>query len=194
MPQIQPRISSIESTDRLRIPDFESESFLDVNFEGLANHVGSPIHVVADLDHTLRIPSDRLGLDVINHVSQARSDGVIESFNIGTDNIFGRYAPGALQIANRIYRPFVHDKMFIRKPHPAYFGKIIDDIQVPPSTIIMIGNDNYRDIYGANQVGMTTVQVPPIGSSILVEFARHHRGRRFMKLGKTAVNKLLTPQ
>ena len=177
-------------------PDFEVPSFLDINFEDLANHIGTAPHVIADLDHTLRIPSGPVDHAISEHISAARDAGSIESFSIGTDNLAGRFAPGAKQLADRIYSPFFHGRKLVHKPHPAFFWRIIDEVQSPPQTVIMIGNDPYRDIYGANAVGMTSVLVPPLGSSILIEFARHHkehRGRRIITAGRTALSELLNP-
>lgn len=184
-----------EIAERMQTPDFEYDKFVGINFEDLAEHVGAPFHVIADLDHTLRVPSDTVDPLISDHVKAARAAGSILSFSIATDNLFGRFAPGATEIAEKIYRPFFHDRVFVHKPHPAYYGRIVDDIKVPPSTIIMIGNDPYHDIFGANLVGMTTVQVPSIGSSIPTEFIRHHRhhrGRRVLATGKTALSKILS--
>ena len=191
MTQLCTRHYKRQFDERMQLPDFEVESFMDINFEDLATHIGKPFHAVADLDHTLRIPSDNVDSAISKHVSMARAAGSILSFSIATDNIFGRYAPGAVDVADKIFRLFIHDRVFVHKPHPAYYSKIVDDIQAPPSSIIMIGNEPYHDIFGANLVGMTTIQVPSIGASIPAEFIRHHRGRRIIALGKTAFSKVL---
>ena len=181
-----------ESVEQMQTPDFEAESFVGINFDELAAHAGGPLHVIADLDHTLRIPSGNVDSSVTEHISAARVAGSILSFSIATDNVFGHYAPGASEVSDKIYRPFIHDKVFVHKPHPAFYCRIVDDIQAPPSSILMIGNDPYNDIFGAKLVGITTMQVPSIGSSIPTEFLRRHkehRGRRILAAGKVALSK-----
>ena len=181
-----------QMVEQLQEPDFEADSFVGINFDELATHAGGPLHVVADLDHTLRIPSGNVDSAVSEHISAARVAGTIISFSIATDNLLCHYAPGAAEVSDKIYRPFFHHRVFVHKPHPAYYSRIIDDLDVPPSSIIMIGNDPYSDIYGANLVGMTTIQVPSIGSSIPTEFLRRHkehRGRRIIAAGKVALSK-----
>jgi len=44
-----------------------------------------------------------------------------------------------------------------RKPDPRLFRKALDRLQVPPAQAIFIGNDCYRDIFGARQLGMKTI-------------------------------------
>ena len=44
-----------------------------------------------------------------------------------------------------------------RKPDPRLFQKALDAMQVPASQVIFIGNDRFRDVFGAKQLGMKTV-------------------------------------
>src|SRR6267378_4322960 len=44
-----------------------------------------------------------------------------------------------------------------RKPDARLFQKALDGLQLLPSQAIFIGNDRYRDIFGAKQLGMKTV-------------------------------------
>jgi putative hydrolase of the HAD superfamily len=44
-----------------------------------------------------------------------------------------------------------------RKPDPRLFRMALERLQVPAEKTIYVGNDMYRDIYGAREVGMTTV-------------------------------------
>jgi putative hydrolase of the HAD superfamily len=44
-----------------------------------------------------------------------------------------------------------------RKPDVRLFQKALDDLQISPSEAIFIGNDRYRDVFGARQLGMKTV-------------------------------------
>jgi len=44
-----------------------------------------------------------------------------------------------------------------RKPDPRLFQKALDRLELLPGQAIFIGNDRYRDIFGAKQLGMKTV-------------------------------------
>jgi putative hydrolase of the HAD superfamily len=44
-----------------------------------------------------------------------------------------------------------------RKPDARLFQKALDGLQVSPGQAIFIGNDGYRDIFGARQLGMKTI-------------------------------------
>jgi putative hydrolase of the HAD superfamily len=44
-----------------------------------------------------------------------------------------------------------------RKPDPRLFQKALDELRVRPEHAIFVGNDRYRDVFGAQQLGMKTV-------------------------------------
>jgi putative hydrolase of the HAD superfamily len=44
-----------------------------------------------------------------------------------------------------------------RKPDPRLFQHALDALRVLPENAIFVGNDRYRDVYGAQQLGMKTV-------------------------------------
>lgn len=44
-----------------------------------------------------------------------------------------------------------------RKPEPRFFNMALAQMGLAPSEVIFIGNDMYRDVYGAKQLGMKTV-------------------------------------
>lgn len=46
-----------------------------------------------------------------------------------------------------------------RKPDPRLWGEALQDMKLHPSQVLYVGNDMYRDIYGAHQVGMRTIFV-----------------------------------
>jgi FMN phosphatase YigB (HAD superfamily) len=55
---------------------------------------------------------------------------------------------------------FVHrtisESFGVEKPHPAMFVSTCKALNLPPERMAMSGNDYYRDVEGANRVGMTT--------------------------------------
>ena len=46
-----------------------------------------------------------------------------------------------------------------RKPDARLFGKALDAMKLRPAEVIYVGNDMYRDIYGARQLGIKTIFV-----------------------------------
>ena len=44
-----------------------------------------------------------------------------------------------------------------RKPDPRLFQNALDELRVRPEHAIFVGNDRYRDVFGAQQLGMKTV-------------------------------------
>ncbi|MGW8195504.1 MAG: HAD family hydrolase [Desulforhopalus sp.] len=44
-----------------------------------------------------------------------------------------------------------------RKPDPRIFSQAIEQMQLSPQDVLFVGNDMYRDIYGAQQAGMQAV-------------------------------------
>ncbi len=51
-----------------------------------------------------------------------------------------------------------------RKPDARLFQAALTELQVRPENAIFIGNDRFRDIQGARQVGMRTIQFCPQGN------------------------------
>jgi putative hydrolase of the HAD superfamily len=45
----------------------------------------------------------------------------------------------------------------VRKPHERLFTAALMAMKMQPSEVLFVGNDMYRDVYGAKRVGMTTV-------------------------------------
>lgn len=44
-----------------------------------------------------------------------------------------------------------------RKPDPRLFQKALAGMRLKPKNVVFVGNDMYRDVYGAGQLGMKTV-------------------------------------
>jgi putative hydrolase of the HAD superfamily len=51
-----------------------------------------------------------------------------------------------------------------RKPDPRLFQAALTELQVCPEEAIFIGNDRFRDVFGAKQVGMKTILFCPYGN------------------------------
>jgi len=46
----------------------------------------------------------------------------------------------------------------LRKPHPAIFERVLDELGVAPEDALFVGDRLFEDIRGAAELGMTTVQ------------------------------------
>ncbi|GFK95293.1 Pyrimidine 5'-nucleotidase YjjG [Fundidesulfovibrio magnetotacticus] len=44
-----------------------------------------------------------------------------------------------------------------RKPDPRIFQMALDALNLPPQEVLFVGNDMYRDVFGAHRMGMKTV-------------------------------------
>jgi putative hydrolase of the HAD superfamily len=51
-----------------------------------------------------------------------------------------------------------------RKPDPRLFQAALTELQVRPEEAIFVGNDRFRDVFGARQVGMKTILFCPHGN------------------------------
>jgi len=51
-----------------------------------------------------------------------------------------------------------------RKPDPRLFQAALAELQVRPEEAIFVGNDRFRDVFGARQVGMKTILFCPHGN------------------------------
>jgi putative hydrolase of the HAD superfamily len=53
-----------------------------------------------------------------------------------------------------------------RKPDPRLFQSALTELQVSPGEAIFVGNDRFRDVLGARQVGMKTILFCPNGPQV----------------------------
>jgi putative hydrolase of the HAD superfamily len=80
-----------------------------------------------------------------------------------------------------------------RKPDPRLFQAALSKLQVCPEEAIFVGNDRFRDIHGARQVGMKTILFCPNGNPggspetepdyILYQYAELPRALEFFATG-----------
>ena len=52
-----------------------------------------------------------------------------------------------------------------RKPDPRLFQAALTELKVEPEEAIFVGNDRFRDVFGARQVGMKTILFCPHGNA-----------------------------
>jgi putative hydrolase of the HAD superfamily len=51
----------------------------------------------------------------------------------------------------------ISEALGVEKPHEAMFRTTSEALQIPLSRLAMVGNHYYRDVEGANRVGMTAI-------------------------------------
>jgi putative hydrolase of the HAD superfamily len=83
-----------------------------------------------------------------------------------------------------------------RKPEPRLFQAALTKLQVEPEEAIFIGNDRFRDVLGARQVGMKTILFCPDGNKggapetepdyLLYQYASLLRAIEFLSTGRGA--------
>jgi putative hydrolase of the HAD superfamily len=67
-----------------------------------------------------------------------------------------------------------------RKPDPRLFRKAIDNMGLEPSDVICVGNDMFRDTYGATMLGIKTIFLDSNqGTKSFENVAPHYRINRF---------------
>jgi putative hydrolase of the HAD superfamily len=88
------------------------------------------------------------------------------------DELSGRYKLAALSDAQsawalpemravdleKYFHPIiVSGDLGYRKPDPRIFQAALDGLRLPPENVLFVGNDMYRDVYGASQMDLKTV-------------------------------------
>ncbi len=63
----------------------------------------------------------------------------------------------AVGIADYFYPIIVSGDLGFRKPDPRIFALALRRMHLQPEDVLFVGNDMYRDIYGARQAGLKTV-------------------------------------
>jgi len=69
-----------------------------------------------------------------------------------------------------------------RKPHPSAFDMIMERMDLPPTSLMFVGDSFGPDIRGANRVGMISVLKDPTGRRRHWRFTPDHRIRRLLDL------------
>ena len=73
--------------------------------------------------------------------------------------IFTRWEMDELELTECFDAVFLSSDYGCKKPHPRFYGALLDAHHIAPETAVMIGNDGRCDTLGAKQVGMKTVYI-----------------------------------
>lgn len=155
-----------KSTKKLHhLPDFSVDNVLDIDFEQLRD-LGIK-HVLFDLDLTIRkTHAKEIEAEIITYLVELHHRGTIKSLNLATNNVHNM-ARFSQPLGAQVFQPFTKKGKLVRKPHKAYFEKIISALDADPSEIVMIGDKASVDVLGGNRVGMWTILVSPQGKDLL---------------------------
>jgi len=154
-----------KSSAPLHLPDFSVNSVLDIDFKALSN-LGVK-HVLFDLDLTIRKTNAKeIEAEIITYLVDLHREGVIHSLSLATNNVHNM-DKFSKPLGARVFQPYRSKGRFVRKPHKAYFQKIISELEADPSEIVMIGDKATVDVAGGNKSGMWTILVAPQGRDLL---------------------------
>lgn len=156
----------LKSDSPKHLPDFSADSVLDIDFAQLKK-MGVK-HALFDLDLTIRKPhAPEIEADIVAYLVSLRNDGLLESISLATNNMKRDVSQFSDPLGAHVFQPFHKNGRLVRKPHKAYFEKIITALNAKPEEIVMIGDKVGFDVAGGNRVGMRTVLMKPQGKDLL---------------------------
>lgn len=169
------------------LPDFSVDDVLDIDFAKLKK-LGVK-HLLFDLDLTLRNPhANELEASIITYLTEERAKHGFKSLDLATNNMrnLNRFSE---PLGARVFQPFRRGVLLVRKPNPAYFAHILQQLNARPQEVAMIGDKALFDVAGGNASGMLTILVAPRGDDPLhdkVLFIRF-REKRLLKKARAAL-------
>jgi len=180
-----------KSTKKLHhLPDFSVDSVLDIDFSQLRD-LGIK-HVLFDLDLTIRkTGAKEIEAEIITYLVDLHHQGIIKSLNLATNNMhnMSRFSQ---PLGAQVFQPFYKKGKLVRKPHKAYFDKIIETLEADPNEIVMIGDKATVDVAGGNRSGMWTILVSPQGKDLIHDrllFIRF-REKRLLKAARALAEEI----
>lgn len=173
------------------IPDYTARGVTDVDFEAL--HGKGVDHVFLDVDLTIRRAfARRSDQEIVDFLLEQRAMGNIGSISLAT-NSPSDMTPFAEPLDAEVFQPFTYRGERIKKPDPRFFTHMLGKLGVQASAAATIGDRCLADISGANQVGMTTVLVEPLGADYWFDRLRgtRRRDKRALLMAQKAIQHLL---
>lgn len=153
------------------LPDLEGVDLGVVDFAQVRSLLGlspdAPLHVLSDLDLTLRHNhADCVDEDVARNVQHQLATGAITSFHIATNSLqldLDRFGP---QIGpdTHVFVPERHNPAggLVRKQHAAYYERIVGTLGIANEAVLAVGDKYRRDVLGGNRAGLFTMRVMPL--------------------------------
>lgn len=144
------------------IPSKVARTVKDIDFKALATN--GPINVLIDLDGTLAATlSEEYEQQMIDHLLAARKSGFIANICVFSNTGLPFFVPRVRRIAKRLNAEYVACYWpYTMKPSRAAFQKALDKVGGTIYNTVMIGDQLYKDILGANLIGMRSILVKTI--------------------------------
>jgi predicted HAD superfamily phosphohydrolase YqeG len=148
-------------------PDLAAPS-IAIDFAEVKSALGlppeSPLHVLSDLDRTLRVThAGQVESYIAGCLREQLVAGVITSLTVTTnswDADCGRFA-GQIHDNVATYSP--GNTGGLMKPSRQYFDHVVDDLGIRGEPTLVIGDKTRRDVLGARRAGLHSLLVDPLG-------------------------------
>ncbi len=148
-------------------PSHGKLKFTDIDFAAL--HAQGINYLIIDVDNTLAVhKGPQVEPQVLAHLQAAVAAGYIKGFCLLSNAIIPKKSRRARLKA--IAEQAGTDKLFLAtiwthlKPHPNPYRKALALLGNPnPSTVLMIGDQLFTDVLGANRLGIHSLMVEPLG-------------------------------
>lgn len=166
----------------------QADSIQQIDWLKVRDVLGRPVSVLLDYDQAMALATHEVPEPVSQAICRARDIGAIERFGIASDNPFAGLLSGMRKHTDYSFGPYVEGGRLITKANPLFYHRIIEELDIESSRLLMVGHDYRRDILNAQEVGISTIQVPPLGT--LYQGLVAHRGRRLTRCARRIVRSL----
>jgi len=160
-------------------PHLEATSVQSIDFRALKRP-----YIILDVDNTL-VPtrSQILSPEVITFFKALRKEGVIKGICLlSNGGIRKRKQRARLSyLADLLDAESVSVFGFAMKPHRKGFLQAMTALHSTPETTVMIGDQLYTDVLGANRLGIYTILVRPLSKDHFLTIPKRifeHRARK----------------
>ncbi|ACB85310.1 YqeG family HAD IIIA-type phosphatase [Natranaerobius thermophilus] len=150
---------------KLLYPDLYLESIYNLDFDKLANKGIQGI--ITDLDNTLIAWKDEELTDYLNNWFQEAKSKKLEMC-IVSNNQNSRVH----KFAEKVGLPAIPNA---NKPRKKAFKKALQELELPPEKVAVVGDQVFTDVLGGNRMGMFTILVVPIDEKEFI-------GTKFLRL------------
>lgn len=152
------------------VPDFSGVDLSVIDFTQVRDRLGmnmdTPLHVLSDLDMTLRHNyATEMDEEIVRNVQEQLANGAITSFHIATNNrdpgvmLFGEQISPDTQV----FAPAPSESgKLIRKQNGLYYERIVGALGIANEAAVVVGDKYRRDVLGGNRAGLFTMHVMPL--------------------------------
>lgn len=163
-------------------PDFIVRTVFDIDVQALRER---GVKVIAfDIENTLGL----IGCEELDAKTERL---LIELYEIGVRICF---ATNSTRDFNHMVKPFegrvIQPKNGLpKKPHTDFFRHILEEMKSKPEETAMVGDKLEYDTSPANNLGMVTVLVTPLGKDLFLELVVGRRRRERRKMRRLGISR-----